>query len=64
MMAMGLREIVGTVRVVARHSQSFWFLAEVIGLFSINMVSFSRNVVLRDPLFSLNVVWKRAMLSV
>ncbi len=27
-----------------------WFLADVIGLFSINVVSFSRNVVLGDPL--------------
>ena len=31
---------------------------DVIGLFSNNVVSFSRNVVLRGPLFSLNLVWK------
>ena len=31
-----------------------------VGMFSINVVSFSRNVVLRDPLFSLNSVSKTA----
>jgi hypothetical protein len=41
-----------------------WSSPDVVGLFSINVVSFSRNVVLSGPLFSLNVVWKRAMLSV
>ena len=42
-----------------RHSHTLWFLADVVGLFSINVVSFSRNVVLRDPLFSANLVPKR-----
>jgi hypothetical protein len=41
-----------------------WSRADVIGLFSNNVVSFSRNVVLSGPSFSNNVVWKRAMLSV
>jgi hypothetical protein len=35
-----------------------WSRPDVIGLFSINVVSFSRNVVLSGPLFSINVVWK------
>src|SRR5208337_2514480 len=38
--------------------------ADVVGLFSNNVVSFSSNVVLRDPLFSLNLVSKPRMLSV
>jgi hypothetical protein len=33
-----------------------WSRADVIGLFSINLVSFSRNVVLSGPSFSINVV--------
>jgi hypothetical protein len=41
-----------------------WSRADVISLFSINVVSFSRNLVLSGPSFSINVVWKRAMLSV
>jgi hypothetical protein len=41
-----------------------WSSPDVVGLFSINVVSFSRNVVLRGLLFSLKVVWKRAMFSV
>src|SRR4029077_2296606 len=41
-----------------------WSSPDVIGLFSNNVVSFSRNVVLSGTLFSRNVVWKRAMLSV
>ena len=32
--------------------------ADVVGLFSNNVVSFSRNVVLSGPLFSRNVVWR------
>jgi hypothetical protein len=32
--------------------------------FSINVFSFSLNPLLSDPSFSINVVWKRAMLSV
>jgi hypothetical protein len=36
-----------------------WSSPDVIGLFSNNVVSFSRNVVLRDPLFSLNSVSNR-----
>jgi hypothetical protein len=34
-----------------------WSRADVIGLFSNNVVSFSRNVVLSGPSFSINVVW-------
>jgi len=41
-----------------------WSSPDVVGLFSINVVSFSRNVVLRDLLFSLNSVSKPRMLSV
>src|SRR5271166_738299 len=41
-----------------------WSRADVIGLLSNNVVSFSRNVVLRDHLFSLNSVSKPRMLSV
>jgi len=41
-----------------------WSSPDVIGQFSPNVVSFSPNVVLRDPLFSLNVVSKPRMLSV
>jgi hypothetical protein len=37
---------------------SMWSRPDVLGLFSINVVSFSRNVVLSGPLFSINVVWK------
>jgi hypothetical protein len=41
-----------------------WSRADVIGLFSNNVVSFSRNVVLSDASFSLNLVLKPRMLSV
>jgi len=41
-----------------------WSRADVIGLFSNNVVSFSRNVVLSGPSFSPNVVSKPRMLSV
>ena len=41
-----------------------WSSPDVVGLFSINVVSFSSNVVLRGLSFSLKVVWKRAMFSV
>src|SRR5271166_4553178 len=41
-----------------------WSSPKVVGLFSINVVSFSSNVVLSDPLFSLNSVSKPRMLSV
>src|ERR1700730_996500 len=41
-----------------------WSSSDVIGLFSNNVVSFSRNVVLRVLLFSLNSVLKPRMLSV
>src|SRR5208282_6836666 len=41
-----------------------WSSPDVVGLFSINVVSFSRNVVLRGLLFSLNSVSKPRMLSV
>ena len=40
------------------YSHLMWSSPDVVGLFSINVVSFSRNVVLSDPLFSPNVVWK------
>jgi hypothetical protein len=41
-----------------------WSRADVFGLFSNNVVSFSRNVVLGELLFSLNSVPKPRMLSV
>jgi hypothetical protein len=41
-----------------------WSSPDVVGLFSNNVGPFSRNVVLRGLLFSLKVVWKRAMFSV
>ena len=41
-----------------------WFRADILGLFSLNVVSFSRDVVLRVLLFSLNSVLKPRMLSV
>ena len=41
-----------------------WSRADILGLFSLNVVSFSRNVVLRVLLFSLNSVLKPRMLSV
>ena len=41
-----------------------WSSPDVLGLFSINVVSFSHNVVLSGLSFSINVVRKRAMLSV
>src|ERR1700746_1632675 len=41
-----------------------WSRADILGLFSSNVVSFSRNVVLRGLLFSLNSVLKPRMLSV
>jgi hypothetical protein len=41
-----------------------WSSPDVIGLFSINVVSFSSNVVLRGLLFSINLVSKPRMLSV
>jgi hypothetical protein len=36
-----------------------WFRSDIIGLFSNNVVSFSRNVVLGELLFSINLVPKR-----
>jgi hypothetical protein len=41
-----------------------WSSPDILGLFSINVVSFSRNVVLSGPSFSLNSVSKPRMLSV
>src|SRR5271165_4296781 len=41
-----------------------WSSPDVVGLFSNNVVSFSSNVVLRGPLFSINLVSKPRMLSV
>src|SRR5208283_2836474 len=41
-----------------------WSSPDVIGLFSNNVVSFSRNVVLGELLFSINLVSKPRMLSV
>lgn len=38
-----------------------WVLADVIGLFSNNVGSFSRNVGQSVPMFSVNVVQKRRM---
>ena len=43
------------------HSHGMWFLADVIGLFPINVGPFSRNVVPRVLIFSANVVPKRPM---
>ena len=40
------------------HSQLMWFLADVIGLFSINVGSFSFNLVPGTPILSANVVPK------
>jgi len=40
-----------------------WSRADVIGLFSNNVVSFSRNSVPRASSFSINVVWMQRMLS-
>jgi hypothetical protein len=44
-----------------RRSHSMWVLADVIGLFSNNVGSFSRNVGQSVPMFSVNVVQKRRM---
>ena len=41
-----------------------WFLTDVLGLFSIIVVPFSRNVVLNARIFSINLVPKQRMLSV
>ena len=41
-----------------------WFLTDVLGLFSIIVVSFSINLVLSDQIFSNNVVPKPRMFSV
>jgi hypothetical protein len=38
-----------------------WSRADILGLFSNNVVSFSRNLVLKSLLFSINVVRKWAM---
>jgi hypothetical protein len=41
-----------------------WSRRDVVGLLSNNVVSFSRNVVLSGPWFSINMVRKSRMLSV
>ena len=41
-----------------------WFLADVLGLFSINVGPFSRNVVPSARIFSINLVQKPRMFSV
>ena len=46
------------------HSHVMWFPADVIGLFSLNAVPFSRNVVLSTWIFSANPVPKKRMFSV
>jgi hypothetical protein len=46
-----------------RHSQRMWVVADVIGLFSLNVVSFSFNVGQKARIFSINVVQKWPMLS-
>ena len=46
------------------YSHLMWSSPDILGLFSNNVVSFSRNVVLSGPIFSINVVWKPRMLSV
>ena len=40
-----------------------WAEADILGLFSNNVVSFSCNLVLRRPLFSINLVPKQQMFS-
>ncbi|RMM05378.1 hypothetical protein ALQ84_200021 [Pseudomonas caricapapayae] len=44
-----------------RHSHVMWAETDVIGLFSLNLGSFSRNVGQSAPIFSVNVVPKRVM---
>jgi hypothetical protein len=44
-----------------RRYQRMWFAATVIGLFSRNVVSLSRNVVPSHPIFSANLVLKPPM---
>jgi hypothetical protein len=46
------------------YSHLKWLETDVLGLFSLNVVSFSRNLVLRGSLFSLNSVSNPRMLSV
>jgi hypothetical protein len=41
-----------------------WFLADVLGLFSMNVGLFSQNVVLTAQIFSVNLVLKTWMFSV
>ena len=47
----------------ANHSRIMWALADVVGLFSINVGPFSRNVGRDHRIFSANVVPNRRMLS-
>jgi hypothetical protein len=42
-----------------RYSRSLWFPADILGLFSINVVSFAINLVPRGLSFSANVVPKQ-----
>ena len=41
-----------------------WFLADVLGPFSVNVVSFSRNVVSVARIFSVNLVPKQRLFAV
>ena len=50
-------------RIAARHSRLMWVLADVVGLFSINMGPFSPNVGRDHRIFSVNLGPKRRMLS-
>jgi len=43
---------------VFAHSQLMWFLADVLGLFSVNVVSFSFNLGQSARIFSINLVPK------
>jgi hypothetical protein len=49
-------------RIAARHSRLMWVLADVVGLFSINVGPFSPNVGRDHRIFSANLVPKRRML--
>ena len=52
------RTLLSVNQIRSSHSQLMWFLADVIGLLSINVGSFSFNVVPGPPILSANVVPK------
>jgi hypothetical protein len=47
-----------------RSKISSWMRLQILVRSTLNVVTLSRNLVLKDPLFLLKVVWKRAMLLV